>query len=91
MDVMVGVVYWNVYNLQVYYPPLFSLVLPSDNSVVFGEKTLFIHPRRERNLDWLYELEETNRYYNNTSSEFDPDFCCCPFLKITSKSLKSKK
>lgn len=66
------------------------LVLPSDNSIIFGQKTLY-HPKHERNLDWLYELEEVNRKESVYPENSEVDLCCCPFLKITSKSLKSKK
>ncbi len=68
-------------------------MLPSDNAVVFGEETLYVNPKRERNLDWLYELEEYNSKFNNVPSQTTDtvDVCCCPFIKITYKAFKSKK
>lgn len=70
----------------------FDSVLPRDGSVIFGEKTHQTNDEKfEQHLDWLYELEENNSRSNSASGSTEVDLCCCPFLKITSKSLKSKK
>lgn len=74
------------FNIQVFH---YSTVLPSDASIIYGQKTLYIYPKREQNLDWLYELEADDEE-RNKAEQTDYDLCCCPFLKITSKSLKSK-
>lgn len=68
----------------------FAIVLPTDTSIIFGEKTLYIQPERPRHLDWLHELEEDNKRHIAVES-MDYDLCCFPFLRVTSKSLKSKK
>lgn len=79
---------------QVFIQPILILyvlvVIPSDNSVIFGEKTLTMQPQVERRLDWLDVLEKSNKQRQKSSESLVYDICCCPF-QITFKSFKSKK